>query len=78
MTSLEFAEAMAYASIDPCGEYREELRHGQMMHLLDRAHFKRDAPLAPADFMNFVDRPSAADLPEVDRYAQIDKEVFGL
>lgn len=76
MTSSEFGEAMAYASIDPCGEYRNELRHGQMMHLLDAANFKRDEPLQPLDFMNFIDRPPERELTPEEVEAQL-TGIFG-
>lgn len=78
MTSFEFGETMAYASIEPFGEQREELRHGQMMHLLDRANFKRDKPLAISDFMNFIQRPEQEPLTPEEEQARIDREVLGL
>ena len=78
MTSTEFAEMMAYASIEPFGEQREELRHGQLMHLLDRANFKRDKPLSVIDFMNFIHKPEAKPLSPEEEQARIDREVFGL
>jgi hypothetical protein len=80
MTSNEFYEAMVYAIVEPYGENREELRHGQLMHLLDRANFKRDTPLKPIDFMNFVNRPEEKE-PELtpeEMAKRIDREVFGL
>ncbi|QXE85969.1 hypothetical protein KP003_16640 [Geomonas nitrogeniifigens] len=77
MTSSEVGEMLAYDSIDPCGEYREELRHGQMMHLFHLANFKNDGDLLPVDFMNFTKQPEPEET-EVERLARIDKEVFGL
>ena len=56
---------MEYAGIEPFGEYRSELRHGQQMQLLDAAHFQRDTPVGPIHFMNFVDQTEAA-APEED------------
>lgn len=76
MTSSEFGEAMAYASIDPCGEFRNELRHGQIMHLLDRVNFKRNEPLQPLDFMNFMDRPPEPELTPEQIEAQLNG-IFG-
>lgn len=70
---------MEYAEIEPFGEYQADVRHGQMMHLLDRAHFKRDAPLVPADFMNFrppVEPEAPDETPEM-RSARILQEIFG-
>ncbi|MGL4677803.1 MAG: phage tail assembly protein T, partial [Plesiomonas shigelloides] len=48
---------MAYSSIEPFGEYRSELRNGNLMSLI--ANIKRDTakkrePCTPADFMNFL------------------------
>lgn len=57
LTSKQIAEWMTYGSIEPFGEYRSELRHGQLMHLLDTAHFKRDTPVRVVDFMNFTEAP---------------------
>lgn len=54
LTASQLEGWKTYASLEPFGEYRQELRHGQMMHLLDRAHFKRDEPVTPLDFMNFM------------------------
>lgn len=78
MSSSQLTEWMAYASIEPFGEHRAELRHGQQMHLLDRAHFKRDEPLSPVDFMNFVDRPEETKLTPQEMAQRIDQEIFGL
>lgn len=69
---------MAFSSIEPFGEQREELRHGKLMHLLDRVHFKRDKPLKVVDFMNFVDRPEEKPLSPEEEQARLDREVFGL
>lgn len=78
MSSSQLTEWMAYASIEPFGEHRAEIRHGQQMHLLDRAHFKRDEPLMPIDFMNFVERPEEPKLTPQETAALIDKEILGL
>lgn len=47
-----------------------------MMHLLDSAHFKRSAPAAIADFMNYVESPPERELTpeEIERYM---KSIFG-
>lgn len=78
LTASQLAEWRAYASIEPFGEWRQELRHGQTMHLLDSAHFKRTEPLKPIDFMNFVERPEEKEATQEENFARIDKEVFGL
>jgi len=80
MTAREFREAMAYALVEPYGESREELRHGQMMHLLDAANFKRSKKATPADFMNFIDRPEPqkVTLNQDEMQARVDREIFGL
>ena len=80
MTSSQFAEWMQYNSIEPFGEYRNELRHGQLMKLLDEAHFKRDIPVTVANFMNFQEKPEVIeiDLSDEQTQARIDREAFGL
>lgn len=55
---------MAYSRIEPFGEYRSELRHGQQMALT--ANINRDSkhkrtPFVPADFMNFLPEEKPAD-----------------
>jgi hypothetical protein len=57
LTARQLNEWKAFASLEPIGEYRQELRHGQMMHLLHSAHFKADREIKPVDFMNFFDPP---------------------
>jgi hypothetical protein len=76
MTSSQFAEWLTYSAIDPVGrEYRQEIRHGQLMQLLDAAHFKRDRPAKVCDFMNFQEAPPPTD---EDDFERIDREIFGL
>jgi hypothetical protein len=60
MTSSQFAEWLAYAAIEPFGEFREELRHGQQMAMmvnLQRDPKQKPEPYVPSDFMNFIDKP---------------------
>jgi len=78
MTARQLNETLAYATIEPFGEQRAELRHGQLMHLLDRSNFKRDEPLSPVDFMNYIDRPEEAELTPQEMAQRIDSEVFGI
>jgi len=69
---------MAYGAIEPFGEYRSELRHGQQMHLMDRGIYKRDKPLQITDFMNFVAKPEEKPLTAEEQQAKDDKEVWGV
>lgn len=53
-------EWQAYNAVEPFGEYREELRHGQKM--AQYANYHRDSDKYPEgfpaiDFMNFTERP---------------------
>lgn len=49
---------MAYAAIEPFGEYREELRHGQKMAQYANYHRgEKREPYQPKQFMNFIDPP---------------------
>ena len=60
ITSSQLAGWMAYAAIEPFGEYRSELRHGQQMALqanINRDSKRKPQPYTPAEFMNFVDSP---------------------
>lgn len=80
LTARELMETMTYATVEPFGEYRNEVRHGQLMHLLDAANFKRDKRLTPADFMNFIVRPEEPpeQLDPEEMQRRVDKEIFGL
>jgi len=67
LTSSQLAGWMAYGALEPFGEYRSELRHGQQMAL--QANINRDSkqkpdPYAPGDFMNFIDQPEPSEPPE--------------
>ena len=60
LTSSQLAGWMAYAALEPFGEYRSELRHGQQMALqanINRDSKRKPEPYAPADFMSFVTEP---------------------
>jgi len=72
MSSSQFAEWMAFYAVEPFGEIRQELRHGQHLSLM--ANINRDAekkkePFSAADFMNYVDLPE--EKPVSDTPAQI-------
>lgn len=65
MTSAQWSEWKSYYEIEPFGEYRSELRHGQVMQLLDAAHFKHDGPPKKvSSFMNFKNEPEIEMTPE--------------
>lgn len=79
MTSSQFHEWMVYHSIEPFGEFRAELRHGQQMAMtanLNRDTKKKRDPFTTAEFMNFVEQPEKKIEP-LDP-ARVDREVFGL
>lgn len=80
MTMRELTETMVYAGIEPIGEMRHEVRHGQLMHLLDKAHFKRKDKVTPVDFMNFIEAPpkKTVKLSPEEMQAKVDREIFGL
>lgn len=57
MTASQLNELIAYHDLEPFGEIRSELRHGQQMALV--ANCNRDSkskpePFKARDFMNFV------------------------
>ena len=58
---------MAYSSIEPFGEIREEIRHGQKMAQvanINRNPKKRRDPFKPVEFMNFIEEPDKKDPPK--------------
>ena len=60
MSSSQLAEWMAYAGVEPFGEFRQELRHGQHLALvanINRNTEKKKEPFSALDFMNYVDAP---------------------
>lgn len=86
MTSSQFSEWLAFSAIEPIGrENRNELRHGQLMQVVDKiwlttANLKRNHDMLPIDFMNYQEKPEAKtiDLSDEQTQAQIDKDVFGM
>lgn len=47
--------------MEPFGEFRAELRHGQRMSMtanMNRDRKETPEPYKPIDFMNFVDKPA--------------------
>ncbi len=60
MSCSTFQEWQEYDCIEPFGEYRSELRHGQQMALtanLNRDSKNRPEPFTAAEFMNFTPQP---------------------
>ena len=80
MTTKQFRELELYYSIEPFGEYRDELRCGKGMALL--ANINRDPkvrkePFKALDFMDYVDREPEKiyTLEELEEYAT---KIFGV
>ena len=64
LSSRVFAQWMAYASIEPFGEERADVRAGIIASVIanvNRDRKKRPEPFAPQDFMPFVERPAPED-----------------
>ena len=80
MTIRQLRELELFYSIEPFGEYRQELRHGQSQSLL--ANINRDSKSTPEaykplDFMNFVEKPPERiyTMEELEAYAT---RIFGV
>jgi len=61
MTYESFVEWQRYASVEPFGEFRADLRIGQLCAIvanLFRDSKKQAKPYSPADFVMFVDKES--------------------
>ena len=84
LTCTQFLEWQAYYAIEPFGEQREELRHGQKMAQFAN-HYQRDPkrdpePYPAIDFMNYTERPEEPEpvVEDPDELsARILREVFG-
>lgn len=60
MTAKEWLELQAFYHIEPFGEWKKELRHGQEMafhHNLNRDEKRRPEAFTALEFMNFVVEP---------------------
>lgn len=81
MTSSEFAEWMAFDSIDPFGEPREDLRSGLLAAtFVNHSMRPPRTPAVPLDFMPFVmaSKPEPLLLEDPDEHARlIEKTLFG-
>lgn len=82
LTAKQLNGWMDYHGIEPFGEFREELRHGNKMALI--ANINRDSkarpePFKAVDFMNFHNPPEEKEriytVEELEEYA---KKVFGV
>jgi len=80
LTCSQLQGWMAYASIEPFGEYRHELRHGQQMALhcnINRDSKNKPEPYKAIDFMNFVDTPPERKLTDTEIEAELTR-IFGV
>lgn len=74
LTARQFREWREYDAIEPFGEFRGELRHGQQMALT--ANLNRSAsrePFTAADFMNFIERPEEREPTDEEIEAYLDR-----
>jgi hypothetical protein len=81
MSASTFQEWQLYDRIEPFGEMRSELRHGQQMAMtanLNRDSKKRPQPFTALDFMNYIEQPEEKELTPEEYFEKIDKEIFGL
>jgi hypothetical protein len=79
LTAHQLNEWMAYNAIEPFGEYRSELRHGQAMSLtanLNRDTKERWEPFKAVEFMNFIEPVPEKKLSIKEIEAHFDK-IFG-
>lgn len=72
-------ELQAFYNIEPFGEYRNELRHGQRMALeynLNRDAKTHPKPYETREFMNFIEEPEEKiySVEELEAYAD---KLFG-
>lgn len=72
----------SYNEVEPFGEFRSELRHGQQMALvanINRDSDKKPEPFTADDFMNFFERPKEPErqltVDELESYAE---SIFGV
>jgi len=80
MTAAQLNELLAFNSLEPFGEYRSELRHGQQMALqlnLNRDPKQRHDPFNALECMNFTQKPPERvyTAEELEKYAA---KIFGV
>jgi len=71
---------MAYASLEPFGEERADVRAGIIAAVIanaNRDRKKRPEPFTPADFMPLVKRAPAAEPLSPDALTEMVKQTFG-
>jgi len=81
MSTTTFLGWQTYADLEPFGEYRSELRHGQQMaHMHNLKYFNITKPEQKnaSDFMNFITKPEEKILTAEEAQTKIDADVFGL
>jgi len=79
MTARQLRELQHFCNIEPIGEYRSELRHGQQMALtanLNRDKKEKSDPWTACDFMNFQE-PEAEKVYSDEELEEYAKKVFG-
>lgn len=60
MSADEFTSWAAFYRLEPWGDMRADLRNGVVASLLYNVHRNKEAaPLTPADFMLFTEKPAA-------------------
>jgi hypothetical protein len=81
LTARQLNGWFIYNNIEPFGEFRGELRHGQQMAMtanINRDSDKRSDPFKATDFMNFYEMPEEKErqltAEELEAYA---RRVFG-
>jgi len=81
MSTRTFRNWQIFYSIEPFGENRAELRHGQQMALaanINRDTKRRPEPYNALEFMNYVEQPPEPELTPEEAFARIDREIFKL
>ena len=79
LTASQLQGWFAYEQIEPYGEFREELRHGQIMSLhlnLNRDPKTKPEPFNAIDCMNFIEREPEKVLTPEEIEAHFDR-IFG-
>lgn len=79
LTAKQLNEWYAYMNIEPFGEFRQELRHGQaqaMLANINRDTKQRSEPFTAIDFMNFVEQVPEKELTLAEIEAHFEK-IFG-
>jgi hypothetical protein len=80
MPASTFNEWMVYDQIEPFGEFRSELRHGQVMAMTANLHrntANKPEPFTAFDFMNFIEPPPEPKLSD-EEIEMAFKGIFGV